>query len=64
MLLDKRFFEEGIKLDEEAKERRQKIDEIKQRKLAELRAAGVSDKYCNEVARRIEAPPPSLSNLH
>jgi len=55
------FFEEGIKLDQEAKERRQKLDEIKKRKLRELRDAGVSDKYVNEVARRIEAPPPSLS---
>ena len=57
------FFEEGIKLDQEAKERRQKLDEIKKRKLAELKGVGVPSKYCNEVARRIEAPPPSLSNM-
>ena len=37
--------------------RRQKLDEIKRRKLKELRDAGVPDKYCNEVARRITAPP-------
>ncbi|EDO38378.1 predicted protein [Nematostella vectensis] len=58
------FFEEGIKLDQEAKARRQKLDEIKRRKLHELKDAGVPDKYCNEVARRIEAPPPSLSRLY
>ena len=44
--------------------RRQKLDEIKKRKLQELRGAGVPDKYCNEVARRIEAPPPSLSRMY
>lgn len=37
--------------------RRQKLDEIKRRKLKELRDAGVPDKYCNEVARRVTAPP-------
>jgi len=57
------FFEEGIQLDQEAKNRRQKLDEIKQRKLKELKEAGVPDKYVNEVARRIEAPPPSISNM-
>ena len=57
------FFEEGIQLDQETKERRQKLDEIKRRKLKELKEAGVPEKYVNEVARRIEAPPPSLSNL-
>lgn len=56
------FFEEGIKLDQEAKERRQKLDDIKRRKLKELKEVGVPIKYVNEVARRIEAPPPSLSN--
>lgn len=44
--------------------RRQKLDEIKRRKLQGLREAGVPDKYCNEVARRIEAPPPSLSRMY
>lgn len=55
--LQKSYFEEGEKLNKEAKERRQKLDEIKRRKLKELRDAGVPDKYCNEVARRITAPP-------
>lgn len=31
------FFEEGVKLDEEARTRRQKLDEIKKKKLEELR---------------------------
>lgn len=57
------FFQEGIKLDQEAKERRQKLDEIKRRKLKELEEAGVPNKYVSEVARRIEAPPPSLANM-
>lgn len=57
------FFQEGIKLDQEAKERRQKLDEIKRRKLKELQEAGVPNKYVSEVARRIEAQPPSLTNL-
>ncbi|CAB4014147.1 Hypothetical predicted protein [Paramuricea clavata] len=55
--LRKAYFEEGEKLNKEAKERRQKLDEIKRRKLKELKEAGVPDKYCNEVARRITAPP-------
>ena len=41
--------------------RRRKLDEIKQRKLAELKAAGIPDKYCAEVSRRITAPPPSFT---
>ena len=32
----KAFFEEGARLDQEAQQRRQRLDEIKQRKLAEL----------------------------
>ncbi|XP_064407345.1 cilia- and flagella-associated protein 45-like [Halichondria panicea] len=57
------FFEEGNKLDQEAKDRRKKLDEIKQRKLAELRAAGIPDKYCAEVSRKITAPPASFTML-
>ena len=33
----KSFFEEGVKLDEEAKARRAKLDDIKKKKLDELR---------------------------
>ena len=40
--------------------RRKKLDEIKQRKLSELRAVGIPEKYCAEVSRRITAPPPSF----
>lgn len=58
------FFEEGVKLDVEAKERRQKLDEIKQRKLRELKDAGVHDKYVHEISRRIEAPKASLANMY
>lgn len=55
------FFDEGIKLDQEARERQQRLNEIKQRKLEELRAAGIPEKYCAEVSRRITAPPPSFT---
>ncbi|XP_071958281.1 cilia- and flagella-associated protein 45-like [Antedon mediterranea] len=54
------FFKEGIKINEKAQQRRAKLDAIKQKKLSELRAVGVPAKYCNEVARRIEVPPPTL----
>lgn len=57
------FFAEGVKLDQEAKERRQKLDAIKQRKLRELKDAGVPEKYVNEVSRRIEVAPPSLATM-
>ena len=57
------FFAEGIRLDQEAKDRQAKLNEIKARKLQELREVGVPQKYVNEVARRVAAPPPSLSNV-
>lgn len=62
----KNFFEEGRRLDQETKARKRKLDEIKFRKLAELKEAGVPDKYCAEVSRRITAPPPSftMSGMH
>ena len=41
--------------------RRRKLDEIKQRKLGELRAVGIPEKYCAEVSRRITAPAPSFT---
>ncbi|XP_072165777.1 cilia- and flagella-associated protein 45-like [Diadema setosum] len=49
------FFEEGVKINEEARERRAKLDAIKKRKLNELRDAGVPDKYCAEVERKTMA---------
>lgn len=49
----KAFFEEGVKLDDEAKARRAKLDDIKRKKLDELRNAGIPDKYCNEIERKL-----------
>jgi len=54
------FFEEGIKLDQEATERRRRLDEIKKKKLEELQGAGVPSKYVNEVSRRAMKPQTSL----
>lgn len=54
------FFEEGVRINEEARARRNKLDTIKQKKLSELRNAGVPEKYCKEVERRIEAPAVAL----
>uniref|UniRef100_A0A0B7A4H8 Cilia- and flagella-associated protein 45 n=1 Tax=Arion vulgaris TaxID=1028688 RepID=A0A0B7A4H8_9EUPU len=50
------FFEEGIKLDEEAKARRLKLEAMKKKKLNELRDAGIPDKYLAEVERKINQP--------
>lgn len=50
------FFEEGVKLDEEAKLRRQKLEEVKRKKLEELRAAGIPDKYVTQIERKINQP--------
>ncbi|CAH1796262.1 unnamed protein product [Owenia fusiformis] len=46
------FFEEGVKLDEEARMRRQKLDEIKRKKLGELRGVGIPEKYLAQVERK------------
>merc|ERR1711976_28877 len=50
------FFEEGVKLDEEAKVRRQKLGEVKRKKLEELREAGIHDKYLTQIKRKINQP--------
>ncbi|XP_013412315.1 cilia- and flagella-associated protein 45-like [Lingula anatina] len=50
------FFEEGVKLDEEARQRRQKLDEIKKKKLDDLRSLGIHDKYIAGVERKINQP--------
>lgn len=50
------FFDEGVKLDDEAKQRRQRLEDIKRQKLDELRAMGLADKYVNEVARKANVP--------
>ncbi|XP_021443879.1 cilia- and flagella-associated protein 45 isoform X1 [Oncorhynchus mykiss] len=48
-------YKEGDRLDEEARHCR--IDEIKEKKLRELKAAGLPEKYCNKVERRVHALP-------
>lgn len=40
--------------------RRRRLDEVKQRKLTELKEAGIPDKYCAEISRKITAPPTSF----
>ncbi|KAJ3103073.1 Cilia- and flagella-associated protein 45 [Phlyctochytrium bullatum] len=46
------FFVEGVKQAAERKEKNQKIEEIKHRKLQELRSIGVPEKYCKEIERK------------
>ncbi|XP_072248899.1 cilia- and flagella-associated protein 45 isoform X2 [Leuresthes tenuis] len=45
-------FKEADRLIEEARQRRMRLDEIKEKKLEELKATGLSDKYCTEVERK------------
>ncbi|XP_012604641.1 cilia- and flagella-associated protein 45 isoform X2 [Microcebus murinus] len=45
-------FEEGQRLKEEAQKRRERIDDIKRKKLEELRATGLPEKYCIEAERK------------
>ncbi|RDD41751.1 Cilia- and flagella-associated protein 45 [Trichoplax sp. H2] len=51
------FFGERAKLDAEDEQRKRMIDEAKQKKLSELRQAGVLDKYCIEVERKMKKNP-------
>ncbi|MEE6491579.1 hypothetical protein FKM82_016269 [Ascaphus truei] len=51
------FFEESKRLDEEARQRRVRLDDLKQKKLEELRMAGLPEKYCSMVARKAALPP-------
>ena len=50
------FFEEGIKLDEEARLRRQKLDDIKKKKLDALRSVRVCVRVC-DVVTLVLVPP-------
>jgi len=50
------FFEEGVKLDEEARARRVRLDDVKRKKLGELREAGIPDKYLAGVERKVNQP--------
>ncbi|XP_038649336.1 cilia- and flagella-associated protein 45 [Scyliorhinus canicula] len=49
------FFEEGKRLKEEAYQRRLRLDQIKRKKLEELRSVGLPEKYCLEIERRLAA---------
>uniref|UniRef100_A0A670JTV1 Cilia- and flagella-associated protein 45 n=1 Tax=Podarcis muralis TaxID=64176 RepID=A0A670JTV1_PODMU len=46
------IFEEGKRLKEEARRRSERLNEIKRKKLDELRAAGLPEKYCAQVERK------------
>nr|XP_054363765.1 cilia- and flagella-associated protein 45 [Mirounga angustirostris] len=50
-------FEEGQRLKEEAQKRREHIDDIKKRKIEELRATGLPEKYCIEAERKANIQP-------
>ncbi|CAL1526482.1 unnamed protein product [Lymnaea stagnalis] len=52
------FFEEGVKLDEEARARRMKLEAVKKKKLNELRDMGIPEKYLSLVDQKVkfEAP--------
>ncbi|KAM9332555.1 cilia- and flagella-associated protein 45 [Pholidichthys leucotaenia] len=47
-------FQEASRLVEEARQRRVRLDEMKEKKLRELKATGLSEKYCSEVERKAQ----------
>nr|XP_033778969.1 cilia- and flagella-associated protein 45 [Geotrypetes seraphini] len=49
------LFEESKRLQEEARQRRVRLDELKKKKLEELRSAGLPEKYCSMVERKATA---------
>ncbi|KAM9363763.1 cilia- and flagella-associated protein 45-like [Symphorus nematophorus] len=49
------LFKEADRLVEEARQRRLRLDEIKEKKLKELKATGLPEKYCSEVKRKARA---------
>ncbi|XP_072551518.1 cilia- and flagella-associated protein 45 isoform X2 [Salminus brasiliensis] len=51
------LFREGERLDEEARSRRARLEEIKEKKLKELKAAGLPEKYCSEVEQKVHTLP-------
>uniref|UniRef100_G3U539 Cilia- and flagella-associated protein 45 n=1 Tax=Loxodonta africana TaxID=9785 RepID=G3U539_LOXAF len=55
-------FEEGRRLKEEAQRRRERIDDIKRKKLEELRATGLPEKYCIEAERKANILPVTSVN--
>ncbi|XP_017275540.1 cilia- and flagella-associated protein 45 isoform X2 [Kryptolebias marmoratus] len=48
------FFREADRLMEEERQRRVRLREIKEKKLMELKATGISEKYCTEVERKAQ----------
>ncbi|XP_039986506.1 cilia- and flagella-associated protein 45 isoform X2 [Xiphias gladius] len=46
------IFKESDRLIEEARQRRMRLNEIKEKKLKELKATGLSEKYCSDVERK------------
>nr|XP_012807313.1 cilia- and flagella-associated protein 45 isoform X2 [Jaculus jaculus] len=56
------IFEEGRRLKEEAQKRRERIDDIKKKKLEELRATGLPEKYCIEAERKANILPATSVN--
>ena len=56
-------FMEGIRRLKEEQEKLKKLEAIKERKLNELRALGVPEKYCGEIKRKTkESMKPKISN--
>ncbi|XP_032365282.1 cilia- and flagella-associated protein 45 [Etheostoma spectabile] len=49
------IFKEAERLMEDARQRRVRLDEIKEKKLKELKATGLSEQYCSEVERKARA---------
>ncbi|XP_062453773.1 cilia- and flagella-associated protein 45 isoform X2 [Rhea pennata] len=45
-------FEEGRRLQEEARQRSERLTELKRQKMQELRASGIPEKYCAQVERK------------
>ncbi|XP_045438931.1 cilia- and flagella-associated protein 45 isoform X2 [Pipistrellus kuhlii] len=50
-------FEEGRRLKEEAQRRSERINEVKKKKIEELRATGLPEKYCIEAERKANILP-------
>nr|CDS17709.1 coiled coil domain containing 19 [Echinococcus granulosus] len=46
------FFEEGVRMEEEARLRRLRLEDAKNRKMEELRKAGIPEKYLAEIERK------------
>nr|XP_046246313.1 cilia- and flagella-associated protein 45 [Scatophagus argus] len=48
----KEIFKDAERLIEEARQRRMRLEEVREKKLKELKATGLSEKYCSEVERK------------